>query len=348
MERIILHLDMDAFFAQIEEKRNPRFKGKPIVVGADPKNGKGRGVVSTANYEARKYGIRSALPISEAWRRCPTAVFLPPDMEFYGKISSRIMDIVKKYSPQWEVVGVDEAYSDLSSLKDWREAESAAVKIKKEILEKENLTSTAGIGPNKLIAKMASQAAKPDGLLVVTLDQTDGFLEPLDIENLPGVGPKTAGKLRALGINKIKELKLLPMESLRALYGKTGEMIYQRALGMDESPVTSEEVVKSIGKEHTFDEDTRDPEIIFGTFENLIKRVYGEISENNFHFRNITVVCRFLGFETHTKAKTLKEISREFKILRSEAKKLLLRFLVENPKPVRLIGLRVKIARCID
>ena len=179
--RIILHLDMDAFFAQIEERENPQFKGKPIVVGAEPKGGQGRGVVSTANYEARKYGIHSALPISQAFRLCPTAIFLPVNMSFYEKISTEIMEIIKKYSNIWEIVSLDEAYLDISFLKSFEKAKKLAVKLKKEIFEKEKLTSTVGIGPNKMIAKMASEKAKPDGLMIVPDHQIDEFLEPLDM-----------------------------------------------------------------------------------------------------------------------------------------------------------------------
>jgi len=353
MKRIILHIDMDYFFAQAEERENPWFKGKPVVVGADPKGGKGRGVVSTANYEARKYGIHSALPISKAFELCPNAIFLPVNMELYQEVSEKIMEIIKKYSKTWEIVSLDEAYLDLTHfftiVKKWRKeeywekAEDLAKKLKKEIFEKEKLTSTIGIGTNKLIAKIAAEKAKPDGLLIIKPNQVKSFLEPLDIEDLPGIGPKTAEKLRAIGVNKIKELKRLSKTKLKNMFGVVGETIYERARGIDEEPVSSEEIVKSIGQEHTFEKDTRDPEIIFGAFEKIIKNVYQELIANNFSFKTITVVCHFRGFETHTKSKTLKKPTDDFEILKSEAKKLLLKFLVENPKLIRLIGLRVKI-----
>jgi len=334
---------MDYFFAQVEERENPQFKGKPVVVGADPKGGRGRGVVSTANYEARKYGIHSALPISKAFELCPQAIFLPVNMELYQKVSENIMKIVKKYSKIWEIVSLDEAFLDLSFLKNYQKAKNLAEKLKKEIFEKEKLTSTIGIGPNKLIAKMAAEKAKPNGLLIIKQNQVKKFLEPLDIEDLPGIGPKTAEVLRNFGINKIKELKKLSKRKLKNIFGVVGETIYERARGIDEEPVTSEEIIKSVGKEHTFDQDTRDPEIIFNTFEKIIKNVYQELIENNFSFKTITVICRFTGFETHTKSKTLKEPTKDLNILKSEAKKLLLKFLLENKKLIRLIGLRIKI-----
>ena len=368
MKRIILHIDMDYFFAQVEERENPRFKGKPVVVGADPKGGRGRGVVSTANYEARKYGIHSAMPISKAYELCPDAIFLPVNMELYQKVSEKIMEIIKKYSKTWEIVSLDEAYLDLSHIfydrekcgigEIWERVEKLAKKLKKEILEKEKLTCTVGIGPNKLIAKMAAEKAKPNGLLVIKPKQIKEFLEPLDIDDLPGIGPKTAEKLRVSGVNKIKELKRLSKSRLKEMFGIVGETIYERARGVDErpfistlrfarvideEPVSSEEIIKSIGKQITFEKDTRDSEIIFGNFEKMIKEVHDELKENNFSFKTITVICRFQGFETHTKSKTLKELTNNFAILKKEAKKLLLRFMIENPKLIRLIGLRVKI-----
>jgi len=239
---------------------------------------------------------------------------------------------------------LDEAYLDISFLKNYKGAKLLAEKLKKEIFEKEKLTCTVGIGPNKLIAKMSAEKAKPNGLLVIKPNQAKKFLEPLDIEDLPGIGPKTAEKLRAIGINKIQELKKISKAKLKNMFGVVGEYIYEKARGVDEEPVTSEEIIKSIGQEHTFEKDTRDPEIIFGTFEKIIKNVWQELVENKFSFKTITVICRFSGFETHTKSKTLKEPTKDLEILKSEAKKLLLKFLLESQKPIRLIGLRLKIS----
>jgi len=358
---------MDAFFPAVEERENPQFRGMPIIVGANPKEGKGRGVVSSASYSARKYGIHSALPISRAFELCPSAIFLPVNIELYQKVSEEIMEIVKKYSKVWEIVSLDEAYLDVSFLGSYEKAKNLATKLKNEVLEKEKLTATVGIGPNKLIAKMAAEKAKPNGLLIIKPNQVKKFLEPLDIEDLPGIGPKTGEKLRVIGINKIKELKKLSKEKLAEMFGIVGETIYEMVRGIDEEPVSSEEIIKSIGKQITFEKDTRDSEIIFENFEKMIKEVHDELKENNFSFKTITVICRFQGFETHTKSKTLytsfpkarvglgpnfsqkfghralKNPTQDFEILKSEAKKLLLKFLIENPKLIRLIGLRVKI-----
>jgi len=351
MQRIILHCDMDYFFAQIEERENPQFKGKPVVVGADPKGGKGRGVVSTANYEARKYGIKSGMPISKAYQLCPDAIFLPVNMELYQKVSNEIMEIVKKYSPKYEIISLDEAYLDLSHIfydrekvstgEIWLEAEKIGEKLKREIFEKEKLTCTVGIGPNKVVAKLATEKAKPNGLKVVKPEEVEKFLDPLDVDDLPGIGPKTAEKLRKIGINKIFELKKLSKEKLREMFGKVGEKIYERARGIDEEPVTSEGIIKSIGRQITFEKDTRNPKLIFGTFDRLIKEVYDELLENNFSFKTITVICRYKGFETHTKSKTLKEATQNLDNLKKGSKRLLLKFILESKKPIRLIGLRV-------
>lgn len=340
MPRIILHIDMDAFFAQIEERENPHFKGKPIVVGAEPQEGKGRGVVSTCNYEARKYGIHSALPISVAWRLCPEAIFLPVNMELYERASQKIMGILKKYSEKMERVSLDEAYLDLSFLKNFKSAENTAKKIKKEVLEKERLPSTVGIGPNKTIAKMATNEAKPEGLLAISPEKVKKFLDPLGIEKLPGIGPKTSERLRILNVNKIMELRKLPKKILKESFGKVGESIFEKARGIDKGEVTSGENIKSIGKEHTFSRDTRDSEVIFEAFNRIIEDVYNQMRDDGFSFRTITVVCRFSGFETHTKSKTLNKAALDLEILQKESKKLLLKFFISNPKLIRLVGLR--------
>jgi len=380
---------MDYFFAQIEERENPQFKGKPVVVctstplsanpseeitvvpeednndaykrsanpelveglGADPKGGKGRGVVSTSNYEARKYGIKSGMPISKAYQLCPDAIFLPVNIELYEKVSKQIMEIVKKYSPKYEIVSLDEAYLDLSNIfhdreiisieKVWRAAEKIGEKLKREIFEKEKLTCTVGIGPNKVVAKLATESAKPNGLKVVKPEEVEKFLDPLDVDDLPGIGPKTAEKLRAIGVNKIFELKKLSKEKLKEMFGKIGEKIWERARGIDEEPVSPEEIIKSIGRQITFKKDTRDPELIFDAFEKLLKEINKELVETHFSFKTITVICRYKGFETHTKSKTLEKPSSDLTTLKNEAKKLLLRFLIENKKLIRLIGIRI-------
>jgi DNA polymerase IV (DinB-like DNA polymerase) len=206
-KRGIFHLDMDHFYTAVEERERPEIRGKPVIVGADPKAGKGRGVVSTSNYEARKAGVRSGMPISQAWRLCSEAVYLPPNFPLYIKVSGEIMDIARKYTDKFEQWGIDEAFLDVTSkVKDYAEAEALARKIKQEIKEKQSLTCSIGVGPNKLIAKIASDFQKPDGLTIVREEEVEKFLAPLPVRKLLWVGRKTEAKLKALGVNTIGDL----------------------------------------------------------------------------------------------------------------------------------------------
>ncbi|MBE0512696.1 DNA polymerase IV, partial [Candidatus Bathyarchaeota archaeon] len=199
--KIIMHVDMDAFFAAVEEREHPEFKGMPIVVGADPKEGRGRGVVSSASYEAREFGVRSGMPISRAWKLCPEAVYLPVNYQSYVKVSNEIMGVLRKHADKFERWGIDEAFLDVTSkVKDYGEAEALAGRIKNEIFKKERLTCSVGIGPNKLVAKMASDFQKPDGLTIVKEEDAERFLSPLPVRKLLWVGRKTEQKLRRIGI----------------------------------------------------------------------------------------------------------------------------------------------------
>ena len=344
--RIILHIDMDAFFAAIEERENPWFKGKPVVVGAEPKGGRGRGVVATCNYEARKYGIHSAMPIFEAWRLCPDAVFLPVNGELYSRVSGNIMKIVRKYASMVEQVSQDEAYVDVSFIGSFKEAEKLALKIRQDILKREHLTASCGIAESKMVAKMACEQAKPNGVLVILKEDVDSFLLPLGIGKIPGVGPKTQDSLERFFEKKdlkVKDVRKATRGELVELLGVLGDTLYEKVRGIDESPVSIEEEIKSIGKEHTFQKDTRDGEEIFSVFRKISSDIARELKEQEHSFKTITVVCRFRGFKTHTKSKTLKEDSQDGKVLESESMHLLLRFLTENLEPVRLVGIRVKV-----
>ncbi len=205
--RVIFHLDMDHFYTAVEERERPEIKGVPVIVGADPKEGKGRGVVSTSNYEARKSGVRSGMPISQAWRLCPRAVYLPPNFPLYIRVSGEIMELARKYAGKFEQWGIDEAFLDVSGkVDDWAEAEALAQRIKQEIKEKEGLTASIGVGPNKLVAKVASDFQKPDGLTIVKEEEVEKFLEPLPVRKLLWVGRKTEAKLKELGVNTIGDL----------------------------------------------------------------------------------------------------------------------------------------------
>lgn len=392
--RIIAHLDMDAFFAAVEERDRPRLKGLPIVVGSDPQEGKGRGVVSTANYKAREYGIRSATPITKAWQMSqeakkqgkPEAVFLPPNFKKYSQVSGQVIAIIHKYSSLVEEASIDEAYFDLSEsplskrgvgglfplldkegnkgrsephpnplLGKEREAADECYenaieickKIKKEILEKEKLTCSIGIGPNKLIAKIASDKQKPDGLTIVKPEEAEAFLETLPIRKIPGIGPKTEILLNSKGIKIVKDLKRFPQKEMGKFLGKWGTELYDKARGIDDSPLVEEWEAKSIGEQETFFKDILDSNFIFERLKFLADGVFNRLKQSGFRcFKTIVITVRFSDFKTQTRSHTLKEETDSLDILIFEAIKLLMPFLDkrENPKhkKIRLIGVRIE------
>lgn len=353
--RIIAHLDMDAFFAAVEERDNPRFKGLPIVVGADPEGGKGRGVVSTANYAARAYGIRSALPIGKAWEYSekarkkgkPPAVFLGGNYEKYADISGKIMKLVRAHVPQTEQVSVDEAFLDLSFTGSYKEAQEFTQELKAEIKMKEDLTASVGIGPNKLVAKIASDIHKPDGLTVVEEKDVEAFLEPMGVRSIPGIGPKAEAELLCRGIRTVRDLRKLSRDDLHLMFGKWGCEMYTKARGKDETPVEESGEIKSIGEQETFREDTRDLGLISERLKSLSTDVWRRFSKSGFkRFRTVTLTVRFHGFVTKNRSQTFeREISGSDE-LTFEVLRMFMPFLDarENPggKAIRLVGVRVE------
>ena len=340
-QRIIFHVDMDQFFAAVEEKLRPELKGKPVVVGADPKGGKGRGVVSTCNYEARKYGIRSGMPITKAWRLCPEATFLPVNIPLYLQVSSRIMSILRSYADKFESWGIDEAFLDVSSrVRNLEEAKQLASGIKKEVHEKEGLTCSIGIGPNKLVAKIASDMQKPDGLTTVEEKDVKAFLEPLDIDKLLWVGKKTARKLNKLGIKTIGDLARYDPSVLVEKLGVLGTQLYLYAQGQDRSEVGFQGEVKSIGRNITFEKDTSDWDLVFRVLDKLCEDVHKELNENRFLFKTVTVTVRYENFETHTHSRTSVFLTSRLEDFKKAAHELMQPYLRPERK-IRLIGARV-------
>jgi len=332
---------MDQFFAAVEEKIHPEIKGKPVVVGADPKGGKGRGVVSTCNYEARKYGMKSGMPITKAWRLCPEAVFLPVNIPLYLQVSSRIMDILSGYADKFESWGIDEAFLDVSSrVKDFEEAKKLALQIKKDINEKEQLTCSIGVGPNKLVAKIASDIRKPDGLTVVEEKDVKAFLEPLDIDKLLWVGKKTARKLNVLGIKTIGDLARYDPSVLAEKFGVMGKQLYLYAQGIDRSEVGMRGEVKSISRNITFEKDTSDSDFVLKVLDKLCEEVYKEVKEYNFLFKTVTITVRYENFETHTHGKTLPFFTNRLEDFKKVAHELMQPYLRPERK-IRLVGARV-------
>jgi len=355
MDRIIGHLDMDAFFAAVEERDHPRFKGRPIVVGADPEDGHGRGVVSTANYKAREYGIHSAQPISVAWRLAKKAeaegkmatIFVGGHPRSYQEASKNFMTIIRKHVPIAEEAGIDEAYLDLSFTESYESAAHAGAAIKAEIKKRERLTCTIGIGPNKMIAKMASGHKKPDGLTLIRPEQVRDFLDPQPAISIPGIGPKSAGVLEKFGIKTILNLRQMPKEKLTELFGKWGGEMFERAHGIDNSPITEFYEVKSIGEQETFHNDTLDINFIVERLERLCRSVFRRFQESGFKsYRTTAITVRFADFQTQSRAYTLGKPKDDLKTLRIEAMGLLMPFFDkrENPrrKLIRLIGVRIE------
>ncbi len=342
---MILHLDMDYFFAQVEERENPRFKGEPLVVGSDPKGGEARGVVSTANYEARKFGISSGMAISKAYKLCPKAIYLPVNKNLYSRVSESIFRIMETVSDKCERVSFDEAYLDLSRVaKNYSQAEKIGRDLKEMILRKEKLTSSVGIGKNKMIAKIASEEDKPDGLTVVRPGETIGFISKKSVRDIPGIGPKTEKELEhILGKSdlKVKDLKRLSMDQLVNDFGKRGADIYKKARGKDDSRVKTKTETKSLGRETTFDKNTTDPEVIISTFKSLSKEVVDLAREEERNIKTIVTVCRFEGFDSYTKQISFKPKKPTRDLVYGEGVKLLLDLLTQKARPVRLLGVRV-------
>ncbi|ODS34250.1 MAG: DNA polymerase IV [Candidatus Scalindua rubra] len=333
----ILHIDMDAFFASVEELRRPEFIGKPVVIGGNGDPIK-RGVVSTASYEARKFGVHSAMPLRTAHKLCPDAVFLPVDYEEYSRMSEKIKDILREFTTIIEEAGIDEAFLDISEID--TSSEEIAKEIKKRIKDETRLTCSIGIAPNKLLAKIASDMQKPNGLTVITKGDIESRIWPLPVRKIWGVGPKTEACLKDMGIRTIGELASLPLDKLTERFGESsGDYLYNASRGVDESPLITHREPKSSGRETTFEKDVDDLQVITETLAELTSEVVDDIKEEGYKCRTVTVKVRFSDFETHTKAKTLYKPTDSLKKLRKTAFECLKGF--EFKKKVRLIGVRV-------
>lgn len=297
---------MDAFFASVEERNHPEYKGKPIIVGSDPKDGAGRGVVAACSYEARKFGIHSALPISIAYRKCPKGIFLRPDMEAYSEASHQIIDIFERFTPEIEPISIDEAFLDITG--SWQlfgTPLDICKKIKNTIKKETGLTASIGMAPNKMTAKIASDIEKPDGLVVVDEEHLLSFLHPLPVEKLWGVGEKTLQELLNIGIKTIGDLSRANEEKLYALFGENGYHMWELANGIDPRDVEVEGTVKSISNEYTFESDTNDIESIKDALMYLSEKVSRRSRKSDIKGRTVTLKIRFSDFKTYTRSITL-------------------------------------------
>lgn len=386
--RIIFHIDLDAFFASCEERENPQFRGKPIVVGADPNSpageGKGRGVVSTANYKAREFGIHSAMPISRAFRLCPEAIFLPVNGALYSRVSRSVMHILEstanKYNGEFEQAGTDEAYLDLSeengfdinservsrpkagmvvaegdrakaetsSRPRWGRRgklgvniETVAIRIKQKIYNQEKITASVGVGPNMLVAKIASDFNKPNGLTIIKPDRVQTFLDPMNVRKLPGIGPKTESALNKLNIKIIADLRKIPQSVLYEKFGEHGISLYNSARGVDDRVIAQQHETKSISEEHTFNNDTLSAGEILPVLFYLVKNVLHTAKLANYQsFKTITLKIRYFDFKTRTKARSDNYDLDNPDNIEKIALKLLWPFIASNKK-IRLIGFRI-------
>ncbi|WP_094227226.1 DNA polymerase IV [Methanolobus psychrotolerans] len=338
--RITLHLDMDSFYSSVEVRERPELKELPVVVGSDPKGGNGRGVVSTCSYEAREFGIHSGMPISKAYRLCPDAVYLPVNMKLYKETSEKIMDIIRIFADRFQQVSVDEAYIDIGdSINDYESATLLAKKIKSEVKRIQGLTCSIGVAPNKVIAKIASDFNKPDGLTIVRPEEIQEFLFPLQISKIPGIGKKTQPALQEMGIETVGKLASCDVQLLISCFGKFGVVMHQLANGIDMREVKEREEVKSISNEDTFEEDISDPFEIKRSITDLSEKVHVSLLKKHFRFRTVTLKVRFEDFRTYTRAKTLHAATTDKEVIRKTSLSLMEEFIGKGR--FRLLGVGV-------
>jgi DNA polymerase IV len=337
--RTILHVDMDAFFAAVEQRDRPELRGKPVIVGADPKGGRGRGVVSTASYEARRFGVGSAMPISEAWRRCPQGIYLQPDMEKYARESERMMGVFHRFTDLVEPVSIDEAFLDVTgSARAMGTGEAIARKLKVGIRDETQLTASVGVATSKLVAKIASDMRKPDGLVVVPPGGEAAFLAPLPVRRLWGVGPRMEEALAKLGVVTIGDLAALDPGRLERRLGTHGHDLRALARGEDGRDVIAEGAgAKSLGQEHTYGQDTSDAERLRATLLQIADGVAGRLRAHGLRARTVTLKYRDEDFHTTTHARTLGEATDSGNTLFRVASELFAE--VHRGRKVRLLGI---------
>jgi DNA polymerase IV (DinB-like DNA polymerase) len=347
MERVIIHVDMDYFYAAIEERENPSLRGKAVVVCMYSGRGEASGSVSTCNYVAREDGIHSGMPCSRAKAINPDAVFLPVRKEFYRSVSDSVMEILRGYadsSESFEQVSIDEAFIDItrSSGGDFEQARITGMQMKDEIREQAALTCSVGIGPNKLIAKMASSVRKPDGITVIRPDEVGNFLKPLKLTKLWGIGKVTEERLQEMGIETIEQLAAHDTVDLITVFGKSkGTWLKKAASGIDDSPVRERGGSDQIGRMATLPQNTRDTGLIFPELDRLIDDVMGKLNTRKVSYRSVTVTVITPDFRTHTKSRTLNHPATDSIILRETAREMFTAFLNEDSRNMRRIGVRV-------
>ena len=312
-----------------------------MIVGADPKNGKGRGVVTSCSYEARKFGVRSGMPISMAWKLCPQGIYVPPDFKLYGETSKRVMDIMRGFADIFEQTSIDEAYMDVSNrCKTYDDARLLSFKLKEALSEQEGLTVSVGISPSKSISKMASDMQKPDGLTTVQPDEVDRFLEPLPVNKISGVGEKTTEFLQNKGIESIGQLREVEARKLTDWFGKGGVWLWAIAHGIEETPVEERGLRKSISVEQTFEKDIQNKTMVRDALESLSHEVHDRLLGESLWYRTVGIKVRFEGFATFTREKTHAGYVDDLGVIR-EYVALLFREFEKDRRKIRLVGVKL-------
>ena len=335
----IIHIDLDAFFVSVEQAENPELKGKPVIVGGKPER---RGVVAAASYEARRFGIHSGIPLITAYRLCPRAIFIEGSFAKYRDASRKFMAILADYTPFLEPAGLDEAYLDVTGFESLHGTiHQMAQAIKRRISDELGLCASAGIAGSKIVAKVASDLSKPDGLLEVTGGDERSFLAPLDIARLPGIGKKTERVLRGLGVSTVGELSFIPPGVLKSHFGAFGDLLHRYSNGIDDRKVTPPGAAKSISRETTFGTDTADRSFLKATLRYLSERVGRQLRQQGRQARCIILKLRYADFTTITRSHTLKHASDTDRAITDTGLGLLNKALAQEKQPVRLIGIGV-------
>lgn len=339
--RAILHVDLDAFYVSAEVREHPELKGIPVVVGADPEGGRGRGVVVACSYEARKFGLRSGMPISQAYRLCPQAKYIRPNWGLYERLSEEVMATLRGFTDKFEQASIDEAFLDVTArASDEESASRVAKEVKRAIRERHSLSCSVGVGPNKSSAKIASDRNKPDGLTMVPFGDVSSFLAPLPVGVVPGVGRKTGEFLAEKGITTIGQLQKVEGKQLLNWFGKNGVWLWGVIHGEENVEVRQQEMPKSLSVERTFKEDATDFREVRKEAADGASELMRRVKSAGYSYRVAGIKIRFRGFETHTREKTLVSHTDSEEPLLEAVEKLLDEF-ESRGRPVRLVGVRV-------
>ena len=337
--RTIMHVDLDAFFVSVEQVLNPELRGKPVVVGGRPDR---RGVVAAASYEARAFGLHSAMPLATAVRLCPQAIFIEGSFPRYRDASKKFMAILADFSPFLEPMGLDEAYLDVTGFESLHGSiHRMAMAIKRRAKDELQLNASVGIAGCKVVAKVASDLSKPDGLLEVPSGEERTFLAPLSIERLPGIGKKTEQKLKGLGIKTLGQLSRMPLEALKSHFGAFGETLHRSANGIDDRDVSPPAEARSISRETTFDKDVDERPMLEATLRYLAERVGSNLRHQGKQAKTVTLKLRYADFTTITRSRTLPQAIDTDDVIYDTGATLLRRALAIERQPIRLIGIGV-------